>query len=84
MGQNQATKEVVWLKLLLDELNAPSSKDISSVAISKILSNKNNNIRTSLRLYSVIIHYNNQGVIVLLKNFQAHAKSKHNDIQRHN
>ena len=74
MGQTQATKEAVWLKLLLDELNAPSSK---------ILSSENTNTTTSPGLYSVIIHCDNQDAIALAKNLQAHARSKHINIQWH-
>lgn len=74
MGQTQATKEAVWLKLLLHELNAPSSKNPSS---------QNPNTTTSPGLYSVIIHCDNQGAIALAKNPQAHARSKYIDIQWH-
>lgn len=83
MGQTQATKEAVWLKFLLHELNAPSSKDLSSAASSKNLSSENTNTITSPGLYFVIIHCDNQGAIALAKNPQAHARSKHIDIQWH-
>ena len=75
MGQTQATKEAVWLKLLLHELDTPSSKDLPSQN-TKVTS-------TSPGLYSVIIHCDNQGAIALAKNPQAHARSKHIDIQWH-
>lgn len=71
MGQTQATKEAVWLKLLLHELNTPSP------------SQNTENTATNPALYSVIIHCDNQGAIALSKNPQAHSRSKHIDIQWH-
>lgn len=74
MGQTQATKQAIWLKLLLYKLNTPNSNDLSS---------QNANTTTSPELYSVIIYCDNQGAIALAKNPQAHARSKHIDIQWH-
>ncbi len=75
MGETQAIKEAVWLKLLLTKLNKPNSKDLPS---------KNTNTTlTSPGLYSVIIHCDNQRAIALAKNPQANTRSKHIDIQWH-
>ena len=71
MGQTQATKEAVWLKLLLQELNTPCSIDVTG------------DPSTHPAIYSVIIHCDNQGAIALGKNPQAHARSKHIGIQWH-
>ena len=71
MRQTQATKEPVWLKLLLQELNSPSSIDVTG------------NPATHHTIRSVIIHCDNQGAIALRKNPQANARSKHIDIQWH-
>ena len=73
MGQTQATKEAVWLILLLHKLNTPSSTNLPS----------QNRKATPIipGLYLVIIYCNNQGAIALLKNLQAYAESKDIDIQ---
>ncbi len=69
--QTQATKEKVWLKLLLQELNTPSSIDVTRDPAKQHA------------IYSVIIHCDNQGAIALRKNPQSNARSKHIDIHWH-
>lgn len=56
MRQTQATKEAVWLKLLLPKLNTPCLIDVTG------------DPSTYPAIYSVIIHYDNQGTIALGKN----------------
>ena len=82
MGQTQATKEAVWLSSLLDQLSAPQvpgnhslQTQSTSVALACL--------PTSFALNAIIIHCDNQGAIALAKNPQAHARSKHIDIQWH-
>lgn len=71
MGQTQVTKEAVWLKLLLQELNTSSPiKDIGKSSIYHAI-------------YSVIIQYDNHGAIALVKKFQVYTKSKYIDMQWH-
>ncbi len=72
IGQTPATKEAFWLELLLYKLNTPSSKDLPSQNTKVTL--------TSLGLYSVIFHCNNQGAIALAKYPQENDRSKHIDI----
>ena len=72
MGQTQATKEAIWPRDLLKELDNPSSKDPSLDSIS-------HDDATIYALKTVIIHYVNQGAIALIKNPQCHASTKHID-----
>ena len=76
MAQTQATKEAVWLKELLRELDCPASRDPSLA----LISHNNSDIYA---LNAVIIHCDNQGAVALAKNPQFHARSKHIDIQYH-
>lgn len=75
MGQTQATKEVVWLKSLLNEIERPIPIQYP------------NNITPSApsfhSMHAVIINCDNQGAAALAKNPQAHARSKHIDIHWH-
>ena len=71
MGQTQAIKEAIWLKLLIEELKTPNPVEDTG------------NPSTHPTIYSVIIHCDNQSTIALAKIPQAHARSKHIDIQWH-
>lgn len=68
MGQTQATKEAVWLKSLLNEIERPISTPVAPSIHS---------------MQAVIINCDNQGAAALAKNPLAHARSKHIDIQWH-
>ena len=82
MGQTQATKEAVWLSSLLDQLSAPQVPGIHSLQ-TQSTSVALACLPTSFALNAIIIHCDNQGAIALAKNPQAHARSKHIDIQWH-
>lgn len=75
MGQTQATKEAVWLKSLLNEMERPIPIQYP------------NNITPSApsfhSMQAVIINCDSQGAAALAKNSQAHARSKHIDINWH-
>ena len=82
MGQTQATKEAAWLSSLLDQLSTPQvlgnnyiQTQSTSVALAYL--------PISFALNAIIIHCDNQGAMALAKNPQAHARSKHIDIQWH-
>lgn len=68
MGQTQATKEAIWLKSLLNEIERPISTPVAPSIHS---------------MQAVIINCDNQGAAALAKNPLAHARSKHIDIQWH-
>lgn len=68
MGQTQVTKEAVWIKLLLQEVNT----------LSLVENTRNPSIHPII--YFVIIYCDNQGAIALAKNLQAYTRSKHIDI----
>ena len=63
IGQTQATKEAIWLRRLLTELQVAEEEGHAPVA--------------------TVIYGDNQGVIVLAKNPQFHARTKHIDVQHH-
>ncbi len=71
-GQTQATKEAVWLKSVLNEIERPISiqdpRNITPPAPS---------IHS---MHEVIINCDNQGTVALAKNPQAYARSKQIDI----
>lgn len=75
MGQTQATKEAVWLKSLLNEIEKPIPIQFPD------------NITPSApsvhSMHAVIINCDNQGAAALARNPQAHARSKHIDIKWH-
>ena len=77
MGQTQATKEAVWLRSLLNELDTPTFSSSPNPSGSPSTTPGNT------PLYAVIIHCDNQGAVALAKDPQAHARSKHIDIQWH-
>ena len=84
MGQTQATKEAMWLSSLLDQINPPEAPGTHSMQ--QMTQSANINLAclpTSFSFGAVIIHCNNQGAVALAKNPQAHARSKHIDIQWH-
>lgn len=76
MGQTQATKEAIWLRDLLKQLDDPTSIDPSLALIS-------HNNKTIYTLNAVVIHCNNQRAIALAKNPQFHARTKHIDAKWH-
>lgn len=73
--QTQAIKEAVWLKSLFNEIEKPISIQYPD------------NITPSALFFHfihvIIINCDSQGAVVLAKNPQAHAGSKHIDIQWH-
>ena len=84
MSQTQATKEAVWLSSLLDQINPPEAPGTHSMQ--QMTHSANIALAclpTSFSFGAVIIHCDNQGAVALAKNPQAHARSKHIDIQWH-
>lgn len=76
MDQTQATKEAIWLRDLLKQLDDPTVKDPSLALIS-------HNEATIYALNAIIIYCDNQGAMALAKNPQFHARTKHIDAQWH-
>ncbi len=80
MRQTQAIKEAVWLKSLFDQLNPKDSTSSST----------EDNAQTApwllddtsvYALNATIIYFDNQGALILAKNAESQARSKHIDIQ---
>jgi hypothetical protein len=69
MSQTQVIKEAIWLTSFLNQLNYMSFDESQAY------------ITHTYR--SIIIRYDNQSVIALIKNSQNHARTKHIDLQWH-
>ncbi len=68
MGQTQATKEAIWLRRLMEELNGHLGGEGTAVKGDPC---------------AVVIFSDNQGAIALAKNPTHHARTKHIDLQQH-
>ena len=76
MGQTQATKEAVWLRSLLNEIERRIS----------IKDSQNATTPSAQSIHSmqvVIINFDNEDTVALAKNLLANARSKHIDIHWH-